>query len=121
MPFYFFSSSLNCPLSLTLLPDLFSFTLLQKQIKNNPKSLRFRVVSSGGEIGIRTPGCFHINGFQDRRFRPLSHLSILNFLTSFLNLLNLHYLLYIFFCILQAFLLIFLIYLFLRQYKINLI
>ena len=32
----------------------------------------------GGEIGIRTPGCFHINGFQDRRFRPLSHLSILN-------------------------------------------
>ena len=27
----------------------------------------------GGRIGIRTPGCFHINGFQDRRFRPLSH------------------------------------------------
>ena len=31
----------------------------------------------GGGIGIRTPGCFHINGFQDRRFRPLSHLPII--------------------------------------------
>lgn len=30
----------------------------------------------GGEIGIRTPGPFQVNGFQDRRFRPLSHLSI---------------------------------------------
>ena len=30
----------------------------------------------GGEGGIRTPGWFPINGFQDRRFRPLSHLSV---------------------------------------------
>lgn len=29
---------------------------------------------SGREKGIRTPGGFHLNGFQDRRFRPLSHL-----------------------------------------------
>ena len=29
----------------------------------------------GGERGIRTPGRFPVNGFQDRRFRPLSHLS----------------------------------------------
>ena len=29
----------------------------------------------GGEGGIRTPGSLRINGFQDRRFRPLSHLS----------------------------------------------
>ena len=35
------------------------------------------MVKSGREIGIRTPGCFHINGFQDRRFRPLSHLPII--------------------------------------------
>ena len=28
----------------------------------------------GAEIGIRTPGSSHFNGFQDRRFRPLSHL-----------------------------------------------
>ena len=29
----------------------------------------------GGERGIRTPGSFHFNGFQDRRIRPLCHLS----------------------------------------------
>ena len=29
----------------------------------------------GGERGIRTPGGFHLNGFQDRRNRPLCHLS----------------------------------------------
>ena len=31
---------------------------------------------NGGELGIRTPVGFHLNGFQDRRFRPLSQLSI---------------------------------------------
>ena len=31
----------------------------------------------GGESGIRTHGCFHIAGFQDRCFQPLSHLSML--------------------------------------------
>ena len=30
----------------------------------------------GGRLGIRTPGSSHFNGFQDRRFRPLSQLSI---------------------------------------------
>ena len=30
----------------------------------------------GGESGIRTHGCFHIAGFQDRCFQPLSHLSV---------------------------------------------
>ena len=29
----------------------------------------------GGERGIRTPGSSHFNGFQDRRNRPLCHLS----------------------------------------------
>ena len=28
-----------------------------------------------GERGIRTPGTSQFNGFQDRRYRPLSHLS----------------------------------------------
>ena len=28
------------------------------------------------ERGIRTPGSVTLNGFQDRRYRPLSHLSI---------------------------------------------
>lgn len=29
----------------------------------------------GGERGIRTPGGFTLNGFQDRRIKPLCHLS----------------------------------------------
>jgi hypothetical protein len=29
----------------------------------------------GGERGIRTPGGITLNGFQDRRIRPLCHLS----------------------------------------------
>ena len=29
----------------------------------------------GGERGIRTPGTLRHNGFQDRRFKPLTHLS----------------------------------------------
>ena len=31
---------------------------------------------SGGEGGIRTPGPLPVNGFQDRRIRPLCHLSL---------------------------------------------
>jgi hypothetical protein len=31
--------------------------------------------SCGGERGIRTPGGVTLNGFQDRRNRPLCHLS----------------------------------------------
>ena len=33
----------------------------------------------GGEGGIRTPGSSHFNGFQDRRNRPLCHLSSIFF------------------------------------------
>ena len=33
-------------------------------------------VSVGGRRGIRTPGGFHLNGFQDRRDRPLRHPSV---------------------------------------------
>ncbi len=29
-----------------------------------------------GERGIRTPGPVTVNGFQDRRIRPLCHLSL---------------------------------------------
>lgn len=32
----------------------------------------------GGETGIRTLGRFPFNGFQDRRNRPLCHLSVTN-------------------------------------------
>lgn len=34
------------------------------------------IESCGRERGIRTPGGVTLNGFQDRRFRPLSHLPI---------------------------------------------
>jgi hypothetical protein len=33
------------------------------------------LISSGGERGIRTPGPVTVNGFQDRRVKPLCHLS----------------------------------------------
>ncbi len=34
-----------------------------------------RYADFGGERGIRTPGGVTLNGFQDRRIRPLCHLS----------------------------------------------
>ena len=34
------------------------------------------VLPIGGETGIRTLGGSHLNGFQDRRIRPLCHLSV---------------------------------------------
>ena len=33
-------------------------------------------LADGGEGGIRTPGTLRYNGFQDRRIRPLCHLSV---------------------------------------------
>ncbi len=45
----------------------------QPSMKNTP--FEFERRAFGGELGIRTPGSFHYNGFQDRRFRPLSQLS----------------------------------------------
>jgi hypothetical protein len=33
------------------------------------------LMSCGGERGIRTPGPVTVNGFQDRRVKPLCHLS----------------------------------------------
>ena len=44
---------------------------------NNDFDLLFRakslLSSCGGGGGIRTPGGLRLNGFQDRRYRPLSH------------------------------------------------
>ena len=41
----------------------------------NPElSSGFVLFTYGAERGIRTPGGFHLNGFQDRRDRPLRHL-----------------------------------------------
>ena len=55
------------------------FTIHQK-IKNPRKVLIYRdflcfTILSSGETGIRTPGTSQYNGFQDRRNRPLCHLS----------------------------------------------
>ncbi len=36
---------------------------------------RLFLFGSSGERGIRTPGPVTVNGFQDRRIRPLCHLS----------------------------------------------
>ena len=51
--------------------------------KNNPP-VNFTNLRAGyekylfsGERGIRTPGTSQFNGFQDRRNRPLCHLSLL--------------------------------------------
>ncbi len=38
------------------------------------KNRKIRREKDGRERGIRTPGGVTLNGFQDRRFRPLSHL-----------------------------------------------
>jgi hypothetical protein len=45
-----------------------------KPIKEKPTCAEASV-GEGGERGIRTPGPVTVNGFQDRRIRPLCHLS----------------------------------------------
>ena len=47
---------------------------------NSYKTLIFNVYC--GETGIRTPGASQHNGFQDRRNRPLCHLSKTSFSRS---------------------------------------
>jgi hypothetical protein len=37
--------------------------------------INFRYTKIGGERGIRTPGTLRLSGFQDRRIKPLCHLS----------------------------------------------
>ncbi len=44
-------------------------------IPANVKSLYLQALQFCGERGIRTPGPVTVNGFQDRRIRPLCHLS----------------------------------------------
>ena len=62
---------------------MFVFSILQLPLvkggrgeietKKSRKALTLRDLS--GERGIRTPGTSQYNGFQDRRDRPLCHLS----------------------------------------------
>ena len=46
----------------------------KRQIRNLMQICLLRL-KTGGEGGIRTPGPLRVNGFQDRRDRPLCHLS----------------------------------------------
>ena len=39
-------------------------------------NFRAKSARQNGEGGIRTPGALRLNGFQDRRDRPLCHLSL---------------------------------------------
>ena len=41
----------------------------------SPWMVSVGVLSPCGDRGIRTPEAFRLNGFQDRRYRPLSHIS----------------------------------------------
>ena len=51
-------------------------TILHSDMNQNQfKILLIRYLKNGGERGIRTPGTFRYNGFQDHRNRPLCHLS----------------------------------------------
>lgn len=43
-------------------------------------------ISFGGETGIRTLGRLPFNGFQDRRNRPLCHLSVANIIENQVSL-----------------------------------
>jgi hypothetical protein len=46
------------------------------EVKNIKKPAFAKATAGGGgERGIRTPGPVTVNGFQDRRIRPLCHLS----------------------------------------------
>ena len=74
------------PQIVTLILDMLIFAMHQKQ-KNPRKVLIYRdflcfAILSSGETGIRTPGASQHNGFQDRRNRPLCHLSKTSFSRS---------------------------------------
>ena len=60
---------------ITLASNFFKHSCKKKNCTHFSFSRGCVQFSNGGELGIRTPGYFHINGFQDRRFRPLSQLS----------------------------------------------
>jgi hypothetical protein len=47
----------------------------QEAEKKKPSHRLVQGLFGSGERGIRTPGGVTLNGFQDRRIRPLCHLS----------------------------------------------
>ena len=57
-----------------ILPGL-NFTGLLRNLLSGLRPPKVATATEGGERGIRTPGPLTVNGFQDRRNRPLCHLS----------------------------------------------
>ena len=56
---------------------VWNFVYNKKQIRRNFVGYSGFALFVCGEGGIRTPGGVTLNGFQDRRDRPLCHLSLL--------------------------------------------
>ncbi len=56
-----------------------TLTTSQLNTKQKSRTICARLLPFCGERGIRTPGTSQFNGFQDRRIRPLCHLSYLHF------------------------------------------
>ena len=73
--YIFYNTSPNTPTKFKLDKDDLNEL---REYRENRKStqfvpLGFKLGAFGGRRGIRTPGSFHFNGFQDRRIRPLCH------------------------------------------------
>lgn len=69
-----FISILSLDQGLKLGNKSYAWVTDKSQRKFQKKSNRNIMRNSGRERGIRTPGGVTLNGFQDRRFQPLSHL-----------------------------------------------
>jgi hypothetical protein len=67
------------------LESLYQVNLVRFATIKNSAFAEFSIVSFCGERGIRTPGPVTVNGFQDRRIRPLCHLSGANIDSGFLS------------------------------------
>ena len=67
-----------------------------------PKKIEVSMTSkliSCGKRGIRTPGPVKVNGFQDRRDRPLRHLSKIGCKgTAFFSIMQIRYCIFMIFC-----------------------
>ena len=51
------------------------YSIFRDLLLKNCPTITCLFLSTSGERGIRTPGPVTVNGFQDRRIRPLCHLS----------------------------------------------
>ena len=60
----------------TIFSSLNRSDIQQVQKKGLPTEIDNPFLTPSGKRGIRTPGPSQVNGFQDRRIRPLCHLSI---------------------------------------------